>query len=60
MTRAALALMLIAPAALSGCIALTAADTAKDAAVFTTKTAVKGTATAGRIATAPLRKRDDD
>ncbi|SFD89249.1 hypothetical protein [Roseivivax sediminis] len=60
MPRAARALIALAPLALAGCLALSAADTAKDAAVFTTKTAVKGTASAGRIATAPLRGDEED
>ena len=54
------ALLLAAALPLSGCLAIRAADTAKDATVFTTKTAVKGTVGAGKLATRPFRERDDD
>lgn len=47
---AARIVLLLAATALSGCVAATAARTATGAAVFTTKTAVKGTAGAGRLA----------
>ncbi|SEL86373.1 hypothetical protein SAMN05444413_11914 [Roseivivax marinus] len=53
-------LLLAAALPLSGCLAIRTADTAKDATVFTTKTAVKGTVGAGKLATRPFRERDDD
>lgn len=54
------ALVCAAALSLSGCVAATVAGTATKATAFTAKTAVKGTAAAGRLATAPLRGDDDD